>query len=238
MDTAWEPFLQTVFDYMDQPVDNLSISPLIRARVAAEFELDVDQRRPQGTSTELEQLVTDLLTHIDYRMRKLRSLTGNRVRRAISLAQDGKLSWPLSFGLVTSGYGSRKDPLKPGRIQFHEGLDLATPPHEPVYAAAGGTVVFAGWSGGYGRMVRIHHNEHQETVYGHLAATLVQLDQELSRGQIVGLVGRTGRATGHHLHFGVYVDGKAVDPMEHLVSIPMSFSDTTPGAVFGHPGNP
>jgi murein DD-endopeptidase MepM/ murein hydrolase activator NlpD len=213
------------------------MSPLIRARVAAEFELDAEARDKQGADPELRDLVASLLAHIDFRMRKLRGLPG-LASRTVSLAHDGRLSWPLAFGLVTSGFGTRKDPLHPSRDQYHEGLDLAAPPHEPVYAATAGTVVFVGRNAGYGRMVRIRHAGDLETVYAHLAATLVAYDQEVTRGQVVGLLGRSGRTTGHHLHFGVYHKGKAVDPMRHLRPIPMSFSDSTPGVLFGHPEEP
>jgi len=236
MDTAWEPFLKAALAYLNQPAEYLHFSPLIRARVAAEFELDRDQHRKEGASPELEQAVTVVLSRIDYQVQKLRALSG-KVRPKLSLAMSGKsgrLSWPLSCGLITSGFGQRKDPINPKRTQFHNGVDLAAPPHEPVYAAASGKVVFAGWGGGAGQMVRIRHSKNQETLYGHLAAILVQLDQEVSRGQIVGLLGRTGRSTGHHLHFAVYIDNQAVNPMEHLMSVPMGFSDLTPGIVFGN----
>ena len=233
-DTAWEPFLQEVFDYMDQPPERLSLSPLIRARVAAEFELDREQRRSAGAAPALERLVGDLLTHIDYRVTRIRALGGDD-RPAMDTRQDGRLSWPLAFGLITSEFGRRPDPLCPGREQFHQGIDLAAPPHEPVYAAAAGEVIFVGFNGGYGRMVRIRHPDGVETIYAHLAATLVHWEQEVTRGQVLGLLGRSGRTTGHHLHFEVLVGGRAVDPRERLADIPMSFSDTTPGTMFGHP---
>lgn len=234
-DNAWEPFLQTVFDYMDQPLERLSLSPLIRARVAAEFELDTERRRPAGADPELIRLVDDLLTHIDYRVRRIRSLAGTS-RVMVHTGRDDRMTWPLAFGLITSEFGMRPDPLCPERDQFHQGIDLAAPPHEPVYAAAAGEVIFVGFNGGYGRMVRIRHPGGIETVYAHLAATLVHWEQQVARGQVLGLLGRSGRTTGHHLHFGVYLEGRAVDPIDHLAEIPMSFSDTTPGTIFGYPG--
>jgi murein DD-endopeptidase MepM/ murein hydrolase activator NlpD len=235
MDTAWPLFLDVVFAYVEQPAEYLHFSPLIRARVAAEFELDAEQRRPGGAPEELERLVGALLERIDYQVRKIRSLSGT-ARRTLSLAMDGesrRLRWPLACGLITSGFGHRKDPMNPTRTEFHSGIDLAAPPFEPVYAAAAGTVIAAGWGGNAGRMVRIRHHGKQETLYGHLASILVKKDQEVSRGQIIGLLGRTGRATGHHLHFAVFVAGQGVNPMEHLQAVPLGFSDISPGIVFG-----
>jgi murein DD-endopeptidase MepM/ murein hydrolase activator NlpD len=236
MDTAWEPFLNTTFAYLNQPAEYLHFSPLIRARVAAEFELDRDQHRSEGAPKELVKAVTVLLGRIDRQVRRLRTLSG-KARKTLSMSMDGKsgrLSWPLACGLITSGFGMRKDPLNPKRNQFHNGLDLAAPPNEPVYAAASGLVTFAGWGGGAGQMVRIQHAAAQGTLYGHLASVLVQEDQEVSRGQLIGLLGRTGRATGHHLHFAVFDGNQAVNPMEQLASVPMGFSDLTPGIVFGY----
>jgi murein DD-endopeptidase MepM/ murein hydrolase activator NlpD len=235
MDTAWQPFFDVIFAYLDQAPENLSFSPLIRARVAAEFELDFEQRSEGGASPELEEVVGILLSRIDSKMRVLRARAGTG-RRPSAGVQNGQLAWPLTCGLITSKFGMRKDPIKPNVEQFHGGVDMAAPPNEPVHAAADGVVVFAGWAGGAGRTVRIQHRGGRETLYGHLSTILAKEGWEVTRGEVIGLLGKSGRATGHHLHFAYFLDGDAVDPMEHLEPIPVGFSDSTPGILFGYGG--
>ena len=237
-ESAWVAFLDVVLAYLQQPTERLHISPLIRARVAAEFELDVEQRREGGASKELELLVARLLQRIDYQMARLRALHSRGTYSSPPIPDSSPFCWPLSFGLITSGFGTRKDPLNPDKNQFHNGIDLAAPPHEPVYAAAAGKVVFEGWSGGAGRMVRIRHDNKSETLYAHLSTILVEIDQEVSRGEVIALIGRSGRATGHHLHFAIYINEASVDPIEHLPPIPLSFSNIYPGIAFGYPDEP
>ncbi len=235
MDTAWAPFFETLFSYLDQPTGNLSFSPLIRARVAAEFELDYEQRSLGGAPPELEEAVAALLMRIDARVRQLRARAGGGPNLSAG-RRDGQLAWPLACGLITSKFGPRKDPIERNVTRFHNGVDLAAPPNEPVYAADDGVVVFAGWAGGAGRTVKIHHRGSRETLYGHLSTILVRENWEVTRGEVIGLLGNSGRTTGHHLHFAFFLDGEAVDPLEHLESIPVGFSDSTPGILFGYGG--
>lgn len=122
--------------------------------------------------------------------------------------------WPAR-GVFTSGYGWRRNPL--GRQwRFHSGIDVGAQRGEPIYAAAQGKVITAGWSGGYGRHIEIDHGFGIVTLYGHCNRLLVQVGDVVRRGQRIGLVGSTGRSTGPHLHFEVHLDGTAVDPMEYL----------------------
>ena len=231
-DTAWPPFLETMFAFLKQPAKNMPFSPLIRARVAAEFELDSQQRKTDAVDPELEQTVMVLLVRIDSKMREIRTLRSGREYDPKPYV-EGKYCWPLSYGLITSGFGSRKDPLNRKNTRFHAGLDLAAAPNEPVHCIYGGTVIQAGWSGNWGRMVRIRHPDAVESLYAHLSTVLVKEDQEVTRGEVIGLLGRSGRTTGHHLHFGFYLEGQAVDPMDHLPAVPMSYSDIVSGVAFG-----
>jgi len=231
-DTAWSPFLEAMFAFLKQPAKNMPFSPLIRARVAAEFELDSQQRKNDGVDPELEQVVMVLLVRIDAKMREIRTLRLGREYDPKPYV-EGKYCWPLSYGLITSGFGLRKDPLNRKNTRFHAGLDLAAAPNEPVHCIYRGTVIQAGWSGNWGRMIRIRHPDAVESVYAHLSTVLVKEDQEVTRGEVIGLLGRSGRTTGHHLHFGFYLEGQAVDPMDHLPAVPMSYSDIVPGVAFG-----
>jgi len=118
------------------------------------------------------------------------------------------LSWPVS-GRITSTYGYR------GR-EFHPALDIAAPSGTPVRAAAAGTVVFAGYEGGYGRMIVIDHGGGLVTRYAHLSSVAVEVGEAVERGQRIGSVGESGRATGPHLHFEVLVDGSPRNPYNYL----------------------
>jgi murein DD-endopeptidase MepM/ murein hydrolase activator NlpD len=123
---------------------------------------------------------------------------------------------PLEGGLdLQSGFGVRVDPFL-GTPAMHTGLDLHGETGDPVRATADGTVVAAGWSGGYGRVVDIDHHNGLSTRYGHLSSVEVRVGQSVKRGQIVGKVGSTGRSTGPHLHYETRLKGEAVDPQKFL----------------------
>lgn len=112
----------------------------------------------------------------------------------------------------TSGYGYRRDP-KTGGKRMHRGVDFAGPVGTPLHATADGVVVHAGWSSGYGRLVKIKHQFGIETRYAHMSKIIVKVGQKVSRGQRIGDMGASGRVTGPHLHYEVRVDGKSVNPM-------------------------
>jgi murein DD-endopeptidase MepM/ murein hydrolase activator NlpD len=119
------------------------------------------------------------------------------------------LLWPAR-GVITSRFGWR-------RYRYHHnGIDLAAPAGTPVYAASDGVVEFAGWKGGYGRVVYLRHPDGVTTVYAHASALLVQTGQRVRRGQTIARVGCTGACTGPHLHFEVHVDGQPVNPVRYL----------------------
>ena len=123
---------------------------------------------------------------------------------------------PLDGGLdLQSGFGVRVDPFL-GTPAMHTGLDLHGETGDPVRATADGTVVAAGWSGGYGRVVDIDHHNGLSTRYGHHSSVEVRVGQSVKRGQIVGKVGSTGRSTGPHLHYEPRLKGEAVDPQKFL----------------------
>lgn len=116
--------------------------------------------------------------------------------------------WPCD-GVVVSGFGMRW-----GRM--HEGLDIGCANVTPNRAAASGTVIHAGWLGGYGNLVVIDHGNGLSTAYAHASSILVGVGQTVSQGETVSLVGSTGNSSGPHLHFEVRVNGQAVDPLLYL----------------------
>jgi len=119
-------------------------------------------------------------------------------------------------GILTSGFGYRRDPVHGGRA-FHQGLDIAASPGHPVRVAADGLIIRAGRIGGLGKAVYVTHGYGITTRYGHLSEISVEAGQEIHRGQLLGKVGNTGRSTGYHLHYEVHVDGKAVNPLAYLL---------------------
>ena len=115
----------------------------------------------------------------------------------------------------TSQFGFRRDPKTGGR-RMHSGVDFAAGSGTPLYATADGVVTHAGWSSGYGRLVKIQHEFGIETRYAHQSKIRVKVGQRVSRGDRIGDMGATGRVTGVHLHYEVRVGGKAVNPMIYI----------------------
>ncbi|MBA3401906.1 MAG: peptidoglycan DD-metalloendopeptidase family protein [Actinobacteria bacterium] len=116
--------------------------------------------------------------------------------------------WPVN-GTVVSGFGWRW-----GRM--HEGIDITASSGTPNWAAAAGTIIHAGWLGGYGNLVVVDHGNGLATAYAHASVILVGVGQRVSQGETVSLVGSTGNSSGPHLHFEVRVNGVAVDPLLYL----------------------
>jgi murein DD-endopeptidase MepM/ murein hydrolase activator NlpD len=142
---------------------------------------------------------------------------------------------------ITSRFGWRTHPLT-GSRRFHSGLDIGAPSGSPVVATGAGTVISAGWNGGYGKAIIIQHSDTQQTLYGHLSEISVQAGQTIAQGTVIGLVGSTGNSTGPHLHFesrmpNVAGGWSAVDPSQEIQyavdtlrrSMPYARKDLPPG---------
>ena len=124
-------------------------------------------------------------------------------------APSGTFRSPVTGGVVTSRYGPR-------RSGMHTGIDIGLPTGTSIVAADGGTVTFAGWSGGYGYTVKISHGSSTETLYAHCSSLLVSKGQQVAKGQPIARVGSTGNSTGPHLHFEVRINGKQVNPGPYI----------------------
>lgn len=122
--------------------------------------------------------------------------------------------WPVE-GRVASSFGEREDPIN-GEGAFHTGVDIDAPTGTPVRAAADGDVTGAEMGAGYGRAIELNHGHDVMTLYGHLSAIAVVPGQHVTRGQVIGYVGQTGRATGPHLHYEVRVHNVPVNPYKYL----------------------
>ncbi len=128
----------------------------------------------------------------------------------------GVYGWPCpGHGDITSEYGMRLHPVL-GYYKLHTGVDIGAPEGASIVAADSGTVISAGWQGGYGNCVIIDHGSGMSTLYAHQSEILVSEGQSVRQGETIGLVGSTGYSTGAHLHFEVRVNGDPVDPMGYL----------------------
>ncbi len=203
--------LRTAVTQLQDPERNLAIGP-----VGGDAEPNLLGPAPAGES------------NLNALPGKLSSLEGEAARQERSLRDlqeyfDDQRSllvstpsiWPAR-GWVTSDFGTRIDPYTAER-KMHQGLDIATPMGQPIYAPSDGTVVFAGTEGGYGKVIVVDHGYGVKTRYGHLSEILVQLGARVGRGDKIGLVGNTGRSTGPHLHYEVRVNGVPENPRKFIL---------------------
>ena len=119
---------------------------------------------------------------------------------------------PVEGARITSGFGMRFHPLL-AYSRMHQGVDFGAPMGAPILAAANGTVAFAGRHGGHGNYVMLNHNKDLSTAYAHLSRFAVRPGQKVRQGQVIGYVGSTGISTGPHLHYEVWLRGRATNPM-------------------------
>ena len=126
----------------------------------------------------------------------------------------GSFRWPVS-GSLTSRFGGRKSPGGIGSTN-HKGIDIANRRGTPIYAADGGTVIYAGWMRGYGYLVQISHGNGVVTYYGHNSSLTVSVGQHVYKGQQIAKMGSTGNSTGNHCHFEIRVNGVAKNPLNYL----------------------
>ena len=126
---------------------------------------------------------------------------------------------PADMRMISSGFGYRSDPFN-GHAAMHTGLDFRGPIGSPIHAAAQGKVSFVGMKQGYGRVVEISHGNGMLTRYAHMSAWRAHVGQQVAAGDVIGLIGNTGRSTGPHLHFEVRINDRAVNPRPFLESAP------------------
>ena len=157
-------------------------------------------------------LLKDLLSGLESRLQLVRS----NVDKRNELAKATPSIMP-THGWLTSGVGGRQDPIT-GGDDYHPGLDISADRGTAVYATADGTISLAEKSGDYGNLIVVDHGYGLETRYGHLQAFKVTPGQAVKRGDLIGLVGSTGRATGPHLHYEVRVNGRILNPLQLMLN--------------------
>ena len=155
-------------------------------------------------------LLRNVLEGLQSRLHDVRYM----VERRNALAAATPSIWP-AHGWLTSRMGSRQDPVS-GGDDFHAGLDIAGEKGQPIYATAAGRISEASYQSGYGNLVVVDHGFGLETKYGHLSSFTVKPGQSVKRGDVIGRLGATGRATGYHLHYEVRANGRLLNPLQLL----------------------
>jgi hypothetical protein len=165
----------------------------------------------QNLRTDIDRLKREILFQKDSFRDVINSLETKKeiLRYTPSLA-------PVA-GWLTDGYGMRTDPFT-GIPAFHHGIDIAAQRLTEIVAPADGVVTFAGWNGNFGKTVKIHHKSGYGTVYAHNYRNLVKKGDRIKRGDVIALVGNTGRSTGPHLHYEVHCNGKTVNPLDYIIN--------------------
>lgn len=182
---------------------------------------DTNQLEADFAAENIEEIALQVRESIDALVREatqqeetLHSLTQIAEQRSTQWASTPSI-WPVR-GWVTSAFGPRVSPFteKPA---WHDGLDIGASPNAPVQAPALGRVVTVAFDSKMGNMVKLDHGYGIETVYGHLAKSLVKEGQRVKRGDVVALVGSTGLSTGPHLHYMVKKNGQSLDPTKFIL---------------------
>lgn len=165
-------------------------------------------------SGEIVQLLDELESQIEDRSRQLdvlEALLGNR-RLSEEVRLEGR---PIRGGWMSSGFGYRADPFN-GKRSFHGGLDFVSPKGSDVLAIAAGVVTFSGNRANYGHLIEIDHGNGVVTRYAHNKENLVSVGDAVKKGEVIGLVGSTGRSTAPHVHLEVIENGRLVNPRQYV----------------------
>jgi len=208
---AWSTLAADLDRYLAQPLPQTPLLELVRARITVEAEWDYDQRRWGAPPRDVAEAIQDRTTRFGRRVETARALGFALFQRP----PPARLRWPVEQAGLSSLYGMRLHPVE-GKRKMHHGVDLAASAGKVVSSAASGWVVRTGWAGGYGLIVEVRHPGDLTTRYSHLSAILCHPGDEVDSGQPLGLVGKTGLATGPHLHFEVWRGGEPSDPLPWL----------------------
>jgi murein DD-endopeptidase MepM/ murein hydrolase activator NlpD len=195
------------------PAAKLALQKLpavIRSRAAGGGSVAAASVVPTESPDTTFGVLKGLLGAIESRLASVKT----KVESQQALARATPSIWPIA-GWLSSGFGSRRDPFDGGE-DFHPGLDIAADKGTPVRATADGTVESAAYNGNYGNAVLINHGFGISTRFGHLSAFAVHAGQQIHRGEVVGYVGATGRATSPHLHYEILLNSQPINPLRLL----------------------
>ena len=220
---GWRTFLDAVDDACVKEPTTADMGAFIRARVTIEAELETDERHNRILDPKITARAKNSIAFVDSRVRELRMASlhlDTTYEPNPTNAKPLVMKAPLRNMRITSPFGPRKDPID-GRSRFHAGVDLGAPYGERIRSTAFGTVVFADRLGGHGLHVVVDHGNGYKSHYSHLERITVKPGQLVETGDVVGLVGSSGRSTGPHLHFAITNRyGSYLDPMKSL-NIPL-----------------
>lgn len=194
------------------PAGSAETSGLIATLGPADSEAQAS-RGDLEISAQMLATLEQAKTEIEARQDSLEQLQKDIAEKLRYLAAKPSI-WP-SYGDITSNFGYRRNPYGWGS-EYHPGIDIAAPYGSPVYATGEGTVIEAGWDGGYGKKVAIDHGYGFVTMYGHNSRIAVEVGDHVKKGQVIAYVGMTGRTTGPHVHYEVRVNGQLVNPRKYL----------------------
>ena len=141
----------------------------------------------------------------------------------ISIRENLPTIW-AHLGKINNEFGFRRNPFGGRTYEFHGGMDMDGEKGDTVIAPGNGTVIKAGWEGGYGNMIEIDHGNGLTTRYGHLSKMEVAVGDQVQRGQLIGLIGTTGRSTGPHLHYELRLNDKSINPRRFLPPEPIELA--------------
>jgi murein DD-endopeptidase MepM/ murein hydrolase activator NlpD len=188
------------FDFASEPALGGPEEPATGVTMSLPFQNGIDNLRAEF---DRQQAQLDVLANL-LRDRKIDN----------ALLPSGM---PVSQGYIASGFGDRSDPFD-GHQAIHMGVDFAAPSGTPVSAVADGVVTYAGERSGYGNVIEIDHGNGYMTRYAHNSAFVAEVGTRVHAGQVIAKVGSTGRSTGSHCHFEVWLNGRAVNPMAYVKS--------------------
>ena len=166
------------------------------------------------TSNELQKEIIKLMAKIEVREELYNTMESILLKESVLKDTLPSLK-PVNIPCCSSAYGWRNDPIL-GTRKFHEGLDFSAAHGEPIRATASGIVVLAGNDRYYGKYVKIEHGGGLETRYAHASKLLVKAGDLVAKGEVIALVGNTGRSTGPHLHYEIRLRGNSLDPRKYL----------------------
>ena len=212
--------LQTTIDNYENYAKKLNVMAGLKSEEVLEGEPGVGSGSGQeigetGPSQTLDLgNLNDISQKADRVARNLDTLTTFFEDQVLQLASTPTV-WPTK-GYMSSSYGWRDDPFT-GKRTFHHGIDIATSQGNPIYATADGTVIQSRTDKIGGKTIKIKHMFGYVTIYCHLSKFLVKVGQKVKRGEIIGLVGSTGKARGPHVHYEVQLNGKEKNPYYYLL---------------------
>ncbi len=166
------------------------------------------------TETDLQSAISKLIAAVENRDEYMGTVESDVLHSSV-LKDMLPNSKPINAAYKSSSFGWRVDPFR-GHRAFHEGLDFTARSGTPILAAADGIVTKAGRASAYGNLVKLDHGAGLETRYAHASKLLVKPGERVVKGQVIALVGTTGRSTGPHLHYEIRLHGHALDPRKYL----------------------